>query len=153
MPFRFRYQSLLEHRRHVEEKRQRELAQRLQRKSELEGMLEEAQSTIRENKHELADSLQGRVDMSQLGMFARYSVHMAGRGMHVVRHIAAAQQEVERARAKLLEATQQVKALELLRDREYEQWKKQQKKKENQRLDEIAVQSYARKREREGAHG
>ena len=91
--------------------------------------------------------------MSQLGMFARYSVHMSGRGMHVVRHIAAAQKEVDQARADLLEATRQVKALELLRDREYEQWKKQQQKKEDQRLDEVAVQSYLRKREREGVHG
>lgn len=151
MAFRFRYQSLLEHRRHVEEQRQRELAQRLQRRRELENMLTEAQSTIRENKHELAESLRGRVDMSQLGMFARYSVHMAGRGMHVVRHIAAAQQEVDKAREELLHATQQVKALELLRDREHAQWKKQQKKKEDQQLDELAVQSFVRKREREEA--
>lgn len=153
MPFRFRYQSLLEHRRHVEQQRQRQLAQRRQRKSELEGMLEEAQNTLRQNKHELAESLRGRVDMSQLGVFARYSVHMSGRGMHVVRHIAEAEKKADQARAELLEATRQVKALELLRDREYEQWKKQQQKKEDQRLDEVAVQSFLRKREREGVRG
>lgn len=145
MAFRFRYQSLLEHRRQVEQQRQRELAICLRRRGELEAMLTKAQDTIRHNKQDLARSLQGRVDTSQLGMFARYATHMTGRGMNVARHIAAAQKQADEARQRLLEATKKVKALELLRDREHERWKKEQAKRETQHLDEVALQAHLRR--------
>ena len=148
MTFSFRYQSVLEQRRHAEEQRQRELADVLRQRRELEDLLREAQQTITTNKQQLADSLTGRVDMSQLGMFARYASHTTARGMGVVRRIARLDRDIEAARARLLEATRQVKALELLRDREHEQWKKDRRKKEDQRLDEVAVQRYARTRTR-----
>jgi len=145
MAFRFRFQSVLDHRRLVEEQRQRELAICLRRKAELEDLLRQTQQTLRGNKQQLAESLIGHVDMSQLGGYARYASHMTVRGMDVVRRIAAASNQAEEARARLLDATKRVKALELLRDRELAQWKKARKKAEAAHLDEVAVQQHARR--------
>lgn len=143
--FRFRFQAVLDHRKLVEEQRQRELAICLRHKAELENLLRQTQQTLRGNKQQLADALTGRIDMSQLGGYARYANHMTVKGMGVVRRIAAAEQQAEQARARLLEATKRVKALELLRDRELAQWKKQQRKAEDAQLDEVAVQQHARR--------
>ena len=134
--FRFRFQAVLDHRKLVEEQRQRELAICLRHKAELENLLRQTQQTLRGNKQQLADALTGRIDMSQLGGYARYANHMTVKGMGVVRRIAAAEQQAEQARARLLEA---------LRDRELAQWKKQQRKAEDAHLDEVALQQHARR--------
>jgi len=144
MPFTFRYQTVLEHRRHVEEQRQRELTICVREQTRLENQLRQAQNTIRDNKAELAQSLVGKVETHQIAMIGQYANHMTANGMVIVRKIAIAQQQANEARARLLEATKQVKALELLRDRDQAQYKKAQAKKEASELDEIAIQQHAR---------
>jgi flagellar FliJ protein len=142
--FVFRFESLLRHRRHIEDARQRELAQHLRGRMILDGQLRSMQQSIRDSKHQLGASLVGRVNLGDIQQFARYSGHTTLRARQIVEKLAEVERQVESARAQLLEATRQRKALELLRDKHLAAWRKEQQRREDLELDEIATQAFAR---------
>lgn len=149
--FVFRFEALLRHRRHIEDERQRELAQQLRGRMILQDQLRSMQQTIRESKHQLGAALVGKVDLDSISQFARFSGHTTLRAQQIVRRLAEMEKHIETARANLLEATKRRKALELLRDKDLAAWKKEQARREAIELDEIGTQQYAREVVMEGA--
>ncbi len=142
--FRFKFQTLLAHHRRVEDQRQRDLAQLLRTRMILHDQIRDMQDTIRESKQSMADGLVGNVDLIRVGQFARYSGHAAARARQIVVKLASLENKVEEARASLLEATKQRKALELLRDKHEAKWRYEQNRRETNELDELASTRYAR---------
>ena len=63
----------------------------------------------------------------------------------MVKRLAELETQVEAARQHLLNATQQRKALDLLRERDHLEWKREQDRKETAELDELASQAYTRR--------
>jgi flagellar protein FliJ len=143
--FQFRFNTLLKHRRRIEDQRQRTLAQHLRTRMILHDQIREMQDTIRDSKRSMADGLIGKVDLTRVGQFARYSGHAAQRARQIVVKLAGLEKQVELARAELLDATKQRKALELLRDKDHAKWRYEQDRKETNELDELATSRYARR--------
>ncbi len=142
--FVFKFQSVLRHRERVEDERQRELAQHLRMRMILMSQLQNMQQDIRTSKQNLAGSLVGRVDLDQVGQFARFAGQSTQRAQQLVSKLAVVEKQVEQARMQLLAATAQRKAMELLRDRHYEQWRSTLDRREIAQLDELATQAHAR---------
>lgn len=144
--FKFQLDPVLKHRLHVEDQRRRELAgvirQQVQMQEELRGM----QSTIVASKRDLADGLVGRVDMDRVSHFARYSGQVAMRARQAVARLSVLQREIDAARARLIEATRDRRALELLKERQRQAWQHEQDRREADALDEIGLQKLVRDR-------
>lgn len=143
--FQFKFQTLLDYRTRVEEERQRELAQVLRMRMILHDQLRQMQQTIHQSKQALSESLTGRVNVEQISHFARYSGQVERKGHDLVLRLGQLEKRIEQARQRLLDATRQRKALELLRDRHREQWQAQQDRREAMVMDELATQQYLRR--------
>lgn len=143
--FTFRYESLLQHRRNLEDQAQRQMAERVRTQMILRDQLSGMQSQITESKRDLGDALVGKIDLSRVGEFTRYNADSTVRGRQLVKRLAELEPQVEVARQQLLGAMQQRKALDLLRDRDLKQWKLEQSRRETAELDELASQAYTRK--------
>ncbi|MEX0655195.1 MAG: flagellar export protein FliJ [Phycisphaeraceae bacterium] len=142
--FRFKFENVLEQRRMVEDERQRELARHMRTRMILQSQLEQMQGTIRQSKHELADALVGRVDLQRVAGFASYSGQSTERARQIVQRVALAERQIHEARSRLLDASRQRKAMELLRDRHERAWKQEQRRREAVMFDEVATQQYLR---------
>jgi len=142
--FRFRFETLLAHRRRIEDQRQRDLAKHLRTRMILVDQIRDMQETIRQSKQEMTDGLVGHVDLTRVGQFARYSGHAAARARQIVVRLASLEKQIEQARQALVEATRQRKALEKLREKHEAQWQYEQNRRETNELDELAVTRYAR---------
>lgn len=79
------------------------------------------------------------VDLRGVRMQAGSSLAMLGRASRDVFKLAAVHKKMEAARAELLKAATARKAVETLRERRFEAWVEEQKKKEAAVLDELAV--------------
>lgn len=142
--FQFRFETVLRQRRMIEDERQRDLAKLYRRRMILQNQIRHMQDTIRESKHELSDTLVGQVDLSRVGQFAAYSGQVASRAHEIVRELAKIEQEVDSARARLIEASRGRKAIELLRERHLAVFRTEQRRREERELDEVATQQYTR---------
>ncbi len=143
--FEFRFQAVLRQREVVEQQKQRAFAQLMHRRNAMFSQLREMQETISASKRQAADGLVGRVDLGAIAGIARYSASCALRGNSLVREIAELETLVEQARIALVEASKNRKALELLRDRQRQDWQREQRRMEAKRLDEQTNQAYAAK--------
>jgi len=143
--FTFRYQTLLDHRQRLEDEAQRDLAKHLRTRSILHDQLRGEQDTIVRSKRELTGVLVGKVDLSAVAQFARYHGSVAVRARQIVARLAQLEPQIAAARQRLLDATRHRKALELLRDRHLDQWRREQDRREANELDDMTTQRYARR--------
>ena len=143
--FRFKLEAVLQHRRNLEDVAQRELAKTLRQRMILTDQLRSMQQTITESKRQLGDGLSGRVDLDQIGQFARYSGQVRLRAQAIVVRLAGVEKEIQAARERLMEATRDRKALELLEERQRQAWQAEQDRREAAELDDLAVGAYARR--------
>lgn len=97
------------------------------------------------SKQQLGDVLVGSVDLERVSHFARYSAQVQHRAHGIVRTVAKLDKQIESARTKLLEATRQRKAMQLLRDRHFDHWRRRQERLETAQLDEFALQNFVRR--------
>lgn len=142
--FQFKFETVLRHRQLVEDECQRELAKHLRGRMIFQDELRRLQGTIRDAKHQLGDHLVGKVDLDRVSGFARYSGHVTVRAQQLVQRVQQLEKHIDAARARLLDATRQRKALELLRDEHRAQWQAEQQRRETIELDELATQRYIR---------
>jgi len=142
--FQFKLQAVLTQRCRHEDECQRDLAKGLRQRMILENQLRHMQQTIRDSKQQLTGGLRGQVDLPQVSQFARYSGQVTQRAHGMVVKLAGLEKQIAGARERLIEATRARRALELLRDKQFRHWQREQDRREAARLDEIAVQAYAR---------
>lgn len=91
-----------------------------------------------------ADSPGGRVNVQELRMQATSSLHTAAQAQRIAIELAGAYKRLELARAELLKAATARKAVELLREKRYQEWRQEQEKKDTLRVDEAATQQFLR---------
>lgn len=143
--FEFKFESVLKQRRRVEDKHQRELAQLLRQKMIFESELRQLQQRITDDKASMTDSLRGHVNVGRIRQHAAHSAQVTGRAQQIAVKLLAMHRQIEQARGTLLEATRARKSIELLRDRHYNRWRREQQRRETAELDEIATQAYGRR--------
>lgn len=143
--FKFKFDAVLRHRVAIEDGCQRDLAKELRQRMILEDQVRRMQQTIVESKRQLGDALVGEVQMQRIAGFARYSGQVAQRANSLVARLAVVEKQIDQARGRLVEATRGRKAIEILRDRHYQRWVREQDRRETVQLDDLALQAHGRK--------
>jgi len=146
--FQFKLQPLLAHRQRIEDQRQRALAQLLREKLILETQIRNHQGTITDDKRSMSDALVGRVNVDRIRRHAAHSGQVAIRLQQIAYRMFQLNQKIEEGRRQLVDAVKQRKAVELLRDKQYERWKRQVERREARELDEVGTQMYMRQMRR-----
>lgn len=142
--FVFRLEPVLRQRKHVEEQRQRELAELLRRQLILQTQLRTLQQTVQSDKRQMSDALVGAVNVPRIRQHATHASQVSLRIQQLAAQLFALARQIDRARENLLDATKACKALQTLRQRQHERWRDQQERRQTAELDEIAVQRFAR---------
>jgi len=140
-PFKFQLEGVLEHRKNIEEQKQRALAavlsemQRLKNELvELDQLARGAVSDLRENR------LTGHLDMSFLAAHRRFTGSVQRKALAIAQKMALVQRQIDEARTALAAAAKDRKIIEKLRERQLERWHSQQHRQEADELDDIGMQ-------------
>lgn len=142
--FRFELEPLLTARRQTEKSRQRAVAVIEQERQHIEVSLRAHQQQIHDSKHSMRSGLIGVVDAEQLRWLAAATMLQMREAQRLVLQLAGVHRRLEQARNELIEASRQRRAVELLRERRFEEWKAAQEKIETDAIDELAVMAAAR---------
>jgi flagellar FliJ protein len=142
--FNFSLEPLLKARRRAEQEHQRGVAEIERQRIHLEDKLRRQQSAIAEGKRSLQTGLLGAVQMNDLRLHAADSIVLMRKAQGMVLELAGIHRRLEAARKELIEAARHRRAIELLRERRFAQWKARMDKAENAALDELAVTAAAR---------
>lgn len=151
--FIFPLQAVLTQRLHEEKQAQQAVAVLERERLDLEARVSACQAEIRGYKDDLRALLapieqRAETDLAPDMRFVRLqtgaSLHAEARTRRLAIQLAGVYQRTEKARAELRSATTRRKAVEALRDRQYEEWKRELNRKESNELDEIATIKAAR---------
>lgn len=85
-----------------------------------------------------------RVDLTRVRLQANASLHAVRKTTELALRSAAVTHRLEGARERLREAAARRKAVELLRERRFEAWLREQRRVEDRDLDELTTSRYAR---------
>jgi flagellar export protein FliJ len=143
--FVFRLEPLLTARRHAEQDARRVVAVLERERLALENKLRCHQQQIMSDKQEMRGSMTGPLDMRSLRRGAGVTLHVIRKAQQVVLQLAGVSQRMESARSDLLKTLTRRRAIELLREKRFDQWKIVQSKAEIAALDELAVGRAARR--------
>jgi flagellar FliJ protein len=143
--FRFRLEPLLRARRLAEQARQRAVAEIERERLTLEDRLRRQQQFISEGKQEMRDRMTGELDVDSMRLHAGATMRLMRDAERMVIALAGVHQRLDAARSELIEATRDRRAVELLRERRFEQWRAAIEKADDAAIDELAVHAAARK--------
>ena len=142
--FRFELEPLLRARRMAEQSHQRAVAAIENERMGLEEALRQMQQQISSEKSGLQAELVGMIDAHQLRLGAAATMQSMRRAQRIVLELAGTHRRLEAARFELIEATKQRRAVELLRDKRFDEWKARLDKAETDAIDELAIIAAAR---------
>lgn len=140
--FVFQLEPVLRQRKAVEREKQLGVAELERERLAIEGEIREIQSQIRGEKDLMREQLSpgsGAVDLRGARMQAGAQLRLVLAAQQAVIRLAGVHRKIDAARVGLIAATKARRAVELLRDRRFEQWKLEQQAREAAMLDEIAV--------------
>ncbi|MCZ6836365.1 MAG: flagellar FliJ family protein [Planctomycetota bacterium] len=143
--FVFTLDPLFRARQRVEETLQRQVAHIERERLELERKIRRQQEAISEGKRAMQDQLVGTLCMGDLRDQAGSTLRVMRDTQKVVLELAGIHKRLDATRQGLLEASKERRAIELLRERREEQWRKKLEKAENEAMDELAIFAAARK--------
>lgn len=142
--FIFTLQAVLEQRERMEQQRQRVVAELEVERLRLEGMVRECQRGIVAERESQRRHL-GAGDLGAARSQAAAAARLDTRAQRIVVELAGLCKRLEAARAELLEASKARKAVELLKQHRYEEWRREQERRDAAAIDELAVMQAARK--------
>lgn len=148
--FVFKLTPLLEQRRREQRERQRVVAEIESERLVLEQRLRQHQETIEQGRGALRDMLApdgaeaGMVRSELVRWCAASPVAVDRLARQVVLQLAGVHRRLEQARNQLRLADVRLKAVELLRDKQYQRWRDEMNRRESGELDEIATMRAAR---------
>src|SRR3954463_7307828 len=139
--FKFQLEGVLQHRKNIEEEKQRALAAVLAQLQHLKNELTDLDQLSRGALADLREHrLTGALDMSFLAAHRRFTGSVQRKALAIVQKMALVQREIDQARSALAEAAKQRKIIEKLRERQLERWRAQQHRQEAEELDDIGMQ-------------
>ncbi|MGD9692777.1 MAG: flagellar export protein FliJ [Phycisphaerales bacterium] len=150
--FRFNLEAVLTQRRAKEQEKQRVVGELERDRLTLEGRLRTWNESLRAGREEMREALGspggGPVSVGDVRLHAAASLRMVAEAERLAVALAGLYRKIERARGELLDAARSRRAVELLKERRYEEWKREQDKREAEAVDEIAVMRASRREER-----
>ncbi len=156
--FRFRLQPVLEQRERLEQEKQLRFAELERERIAAEESLRRCRQDIQDATLDLRTRLGGEgggggggamVVIPEVRAQAGASLHMEAKARQAAMALAGSYKRVERARVDLLHAATARKAVELLRARQHEEWRREALHAEAAQVDEAATQQFVRKMRQE----
>ncbi|MDZ4756178.1 MAG: flagellar export protein FliJ [Phycisphaerae bacterium] len=144
--FKFALDPLLDLRRREEDLCKREVGRLEQIRQALQDRLTDRQRDIAEGKELLRSSLIGSLDAGFLRQQAASIISVDQLARRTVIEFAGVAQHLSAAQAVLIEAAKRRRAIEILRERRLEEWKREEGRKETAFLDDLANSALARTR-------
>jgi flagellar FliJ protein len=145
--FKFRMQRLLEQREREEGFAQRDVAELQRECIAIENAIRNRQLMIDDAKEGIRAALSGgSVDPRAARMQAGESIHHVMHAQRLALLLAGVHTRLEQARRALQECMKRRKAVELLRDRDFERWKRELDRREAAELDDIGTSGWIRRR-------
>lgn len=159
--FRFNLQAVLRQRQAIERQKQLVVASIEQQRLALEDEIRAYQASLSREKADLRDALSRErtadyghgVDLRGVRMQANAALHVVAKAQQAVLRLAAVHKKLDAARLELLGATKARKGVEILRERRFEAWKDEERRREAGEMDELAVMRAARAEASEMAIG
>ncbi len=141
--FTFKLQPLLDQRTHAERQKQLAVAAVERQRAQLESSVTGRQAEIRSHKDDLRTLLTSSgtapVDFRTVRLQANASLHAQLHTHRLALQLAGLYHRLDAARKELREAATRRRAVELLKERRYEAWKRDENRRESNELDEIAT--------------
>ena len=143
--FVFKLRSVLELRQREEDRIRRAVAGLMQQKTAIEERIRRHQFEIMQGKSQMRDRLVGAVDTDALRLHAHAAVSVMREAQTAAIELAGLAQRLTRAREELVAAQARRRAVELLRERRFEEWRLAEERRENSVLDDLASTAAKRK--------
>lgn len=145
--FVFRLQPVLDQRERDERDKKLALAQIERERMELENKIRNYQANIEHEQGSLAQMLSsaGNIDFRGARLQANAAIHNRFGAQRAVLELAGVHNKMEQALKELQDASAQRKAVELLRDRQLEEFEYQQRRRESLELDDMSVMRHSRR--------
>lgn len=145
--FRFRLASLMRLRESERDERREALAQAYRADQMLQQQQEAVQNDLRENQRQVQEcAAPGPISVERLLGRHRYELILQAQLRQLQRQRQTIAAEIERRRQALVEADRELKILEKLRERHFQEYLFQQQKLELRELDEIALRRTVRQK-------
>jgi flagellar FliJ protein len=148
--FSFRFQRVLETKRHFEQMRKDELAALMAQRLEDERKLFAVQETLLERQRELSDQAEARETLPDLMRVTRYFGKLAKDIGRFERQLAQWDERIEAKRDELVEAKREVRVLEKLEEKDRRAYAKALGDWERKLIDDVATGRYVRAARDEG---
>lgn len=142
--FVFRMQALLEQRERDERDRQLRVAEVERERLAAEDRLRGVQREIASARDDLRRSLAGEVALGEVRLQAGATLHLELRARQCALELAGVLKRLELVRAELLRAARARKAVAILREKQFEEWKRDAARREHAELDEMMVMRHGR---------
>jgi flagellar FliJ protein len=142
--FAFRFQRVLEMKRHVEEMRKNELAALMAQRLDDERRLFAVQGELLDRQCELASRAEARERLPDLARIASYFCKLADDIRRFEAQLARWDEQIEAKRGELVEAKREVKVLEKLEETDRRAYDKAVAGWEQKLIDEVATGRYVR---------
>lgn len=146
--FVFTLQALLDQRLHAERQKQLALAAVERERGAIQDAIRTCQSQLAAYKEDLRARLGpgsfAAADLKGVRLQASESLHTQMRAQRLALQLAGLLKRIDAARAELREATTRRRAVELLKQRRYDAWKREIARREGIELDEIGTMRAAR---------
>ncbi len=151
--FRFPLEAVLEQRRRAEQEAAREVAELERERVGVEEQIESVRASVERERDDLRAVLRAEregeggalVDLRAARAGAYASLHAVTRAENLVRKLAGVHERLDRSRLRLLEATTRRRAVELLRERALEEWRRAEDKREQAAVDDLVTGKAARR--------
>ncbi len=142
--FRFQLQPVLDARVRAEDECRREVAVLEAERRRLEDRLRAGQASITGAREDVREALTGSVRPEALRAQANASLACMRDAQRLVLELAGVHRRLETARSALADAATRRRAIELVKERRFEAWRREQDRREQAALDELATNRGAR---------
>lgn len=151
--FEFELEALLRKRVHEEREQMSRVGTLERERLEIEDEIRGYQRSIVDEKRDLAERLsaekaggeQDGVDLRAVRVQANASLRLIDRAQRAVIRLKGVHDRLDAARLELVDRTSKRRAIELLKEQRREAWEREQRKREQAELDEIAVLRHGRR--------
>ena len=143
--FRFKLQALLDLRIREEETSRKAFSTLMGQKHDIEQRLIGHQQMIQQGKELMRSGMVGTVDARALRMQSHAALGLMREAQAAAIALAGLGKRIQGARTKLDNARSRRRAVEILRERRYEEWKLQEERREVATLDDLAISAAFRR--------
>jgi len=144
MAFRFRYESLLNYKRHLKEMAQVELAKSMEQLQVAQEALRNLTTEYTRTTGALGQGLRSGITAPRLKNYSEYLSRLKEEIGQKALQVAEWEEVVEKRRRALLEKDKEWKIMDKLKERDFRKWKADREAKERLNLDEMAILHHGR---------